>query len=141
MPRLPAGSFEESVVKCARITVVVLSGMLCAASAASACTCLGLPPEAIIARSTYAFDGTVIEGSLGHDPHGQIAWVMRVRVDRLIKGALASEAMVYSIGDPNACGVQYQRGFAARFTVNGSPAELWASACGMLGLDGRGRRS
>ena len=106
---------------------------------AAACSCTPSDARAAATRSDYVFDGTVVEASSGRDREGQVAWIMRVRVDRAIKGAPPREVTIYSHGVSTACGVHYDPGYRTRFAVAGALDELRTSLCLMFSINRKDR--
>ena len=66
------------------------------AGMALACKCAIQPLAEAMANSDHVFDGTVIEARIGSDPMGRSASVMRVRIDRQLKGGLGGIVTIYS---------------------------------------------
>ena len=109
--------------------------LLFAAPPALACSCAAQSAQKVIAGHAYAFIGTVVEADFGRDPEGREASVMRVKVDRPLKGRLSGIVTLYSPPQAAACGVLYAVGRKARFAAGGRPAFLRTDSCTMFNLN------
>jgi hypothetical protein len=111
--------------------------VLLLAPAAFACSCREPDPKAIMASASVVFDGVVVEQTLGADPSGQQATVIRVRVSRMVKGARPGSGVVtlYSNRHPAACGVDYPPNFQGRFAAYRRGASFWTNNCIHFGMN------
>ena len=107
------------------------------ASPALACSCGPPDPKRAAARAEVLVEGRVIDQRPGSDLAGRPAAVIRVRVDRTIKGVKPASGVLtlYSAPHPAACGVDYSGGFTGRFGARMHTGGLYTDNCTQFELN------
>lgn len=120
-----------------RVIVAAVAALVFATQSAMACSCAPPNPKRAEARADILFEGRVLEQRPGVDLAGRPAAVIRVKVDRMLKGRPpASGAItVFSAPDPAACGVDYTGGFSGRFGPSMHTGGLYLTNCGQFELN------
>lgn len=111
--------------------------LLASSTVASACSCGQPDPKAVLASSAMVFDGALLDQTIGTDPAGKRAAVIRVRVGAMVKGARPASGVVtiYSHPEPAMCGVQYPPKFKGRFGASRDGGALWTDNCTHFSLN------
>ena len=111
--------------------------LVLAATPALACSCGPPNPKRVAARVEMLFDGRVIDQRPGVDLAGKPAAVIRVRVDRMVRGRTPASGIVtlFSAPHPASCGVDYRGGFAGRFGADMHTGGLYTSSCIQFNLN------
>lgn len=120
-----------------RILCAVLFALIGVCSPALACSCAPTARNVIEASTDVVFDGTVLSQRIGVDRAGEKAAVIRVRIDRMIKGKRPASGvmMLYSHWSPMMCGVTYPPGFVGRFGAKMSAGGPRTNNCTHFGLN------
>ena len=123
------------VVLAAAMGLVVATGL--AAVPALACSCGPPNPKQTEARVELLFEGSVVSQRTGVDLAGKPAAVIRVKVDRMLKGRKPASGFLtlHSATHPAACGVDYSRGFTGRFGASMHTGGLYTSSCTQFNLN------
>lgn len=120
-----------------KILCAVSFALIGLCSPALACSCAPTAASVIEASTDVVFTGKVVSQRIGMDRAGEKAAVIRVRIDRMIKGKRpASRVMtLYSHWSPMMCGVTYPPGFFGRFGVHMSAGGFRTNNCTHFGLN------
>jgi hypothetical protein len=120
-----------------RISAALVLAPLVAASPALACSCGPPNPKRAAAQVDVLVEGRVIDQRPGVDLAGHKAAVIRVRVDRMIKGTRPASGVLrlYSAPSPAACGVDYSGGFSGRFGASMYTGGLYTNNCTQFELN------
>ena len=120
-----------------RRTSTLAVALLLAATPALACSCGPPNPKRTAARVEVLFEGRVIEQRSGIDLAGKPAAVIRVRVDRMVRGHRPDSGVVtlFSAPHPAMCGVDYRGGFAGRFGATMHTGGLYTTSCTQFELN------
>lgn len=108
-----------------------------AATQALACSCGPPNPKRTAASVEVLFDGTVLDQRLGVDIAGKEAALIRVRVDRMIRGRPPASGVLtlHAPPHPAMCGVDYRDGFVGRFGARMHTGGLYTSSCTQFDLN------
>lgn len=119
------------------VALAALPLLLLAATPAAACSCA--PPDAkrAMARSEMVFEGRVVDQRAGVDLAGKPAAVIRVAVERMVKGTKPASGTltVFSAPHPAMCGVDYSGGFTGRFGASMHTGGLYTTSCTQFELN------
>ena len=121
----------------ARLGLVLIAGLL-AAPPALACSCLCEEPGAAQKRvddAAYVFRGTVVSRQIEKDPDKryELGDPIRMKVSRILKGAITDELTVYSPADPAMCGVAWRKGDTQDvLAYRGADGRLNVGSCGQI---------
>lgn len=123
----------------ARLAISAAIGLaaLLAAGPALACSCGPPNPKRAVARVDVLVEGRVIDQRIGTDLAGKPAAVIRIRVDRTIKGVRPASGVLtlHSAPHPAACGVDYSSGFTGRFGAKMHTGGLYTDNCTQFELN------
>jgi len=120
-----------------RITIALAMAATLAATPAIACSCGPPNPKKVEASVEVLFEGSVVDQRIGVDLAGKKAAVIRVRVDRMVRGHRPASGIItlYAPWHPAACGVDYTRGFHGRFGAGMHTGGLYTSSCTQFNLN------
>ncbi len=106
-------------------------------STALACSCGPPNPKRVEARVELLFEGRVVDQRSGVDIAGKPAAVIRIKVDRMVRGHKPASGIItlFSAPHPAACGVDYRQGFVGRFGANMHTGGLYTSSCTQFNLN------
>lgn len=120
-----------------RLAVPLALVLALAAGEALACSCPPPNPKRTAAAVELLFDGTVIDQRLGTDLAGREAALIRVRVDKMIRGHRPPSGVLtlHTTPHPSMCGVDYRGGFVGRFGAVMHTGGLYTSSCTQFDLN------
>jgi hypothetical protein len=120
-----------------RVLLATTIGVLLAATPALACSCGPPNPKRVAARVEVLFEGRVLDQRPGVDLAGRKAAVIRVRVDRMVRGHMPRSRVItlFSAPHPASCGVDYSQGFTGRFGASMHTGGLYTSSCTQFNLN------